>query len=519
MEPIPSLSLVCRRLLVESLAMRWTMLLGARADHLDWPRTRFCPLRLRGSATLLATAIVLAGLACETVPVRPNVVVIMTDDHATQMMSAYGSERASTPNLDRIAEEGMIFRNSFCTNPLCAPSRATLITGKYSHSNGQRGNRDIFDGSQPTLPKMLQHAGYRTAIVGKWHLRSEPSGFDYWNVLPGQGRYRNPTLIEMGEEHRHSGYVSTIITDLAVEWIRDRDRTRPFLLFLHHKAPHGQWVPDENHEGLFEDERVPRPESFDDDYAGRAAPIRNATNRLVPDLLARWRTWGAELAKEDPGDLAGEELAEWMYQQYVKDYKRVMVSVDENVGRFLDFLEDEGLADDTLVIYTSDNGKFVGDHFMFDKRLMHEESLRIPLAVRYPRAIAAGSETGAFALNVDFAPTILDYAGVAVPEDVQGRSLRPVLEGRQPADWRDSFYFQYFEPPGGHNVIPHYGVRTERYKLVRHEAGDGVWEFVDLESDPLEYRNEYENPRYSAQVLELREELQLLRESLEAADE
>ncbi len=467
----------------------------------------------------MAAAIFVTGSACDTASVRPNVVVIMTDDHATQMMSAYGSVRASTPNLDRIAHEGMIFRNSFCTNSLCAPSRATLITGKYSHKNGQRGNRDTFDGSQPTLPKMLQEAGYHTAIVGKWHLRSEPTGFDYWNVLPGQGRYRDPTLIEMGEERRHDGYVSTVITDLAINWLRDRDPTTPFMLFLHHKAPHGQWIPDVKHEALFENEEVPRPESFDGDSTGRASPIRNATSRLVPDLLDRWKTWGAEMGKEDPGDLAGDELAEWMYQQYVKDYKRVMVSVDENVGRFLDFLGEEGLSEDTLLIYTSDNGKFVGDHFRFDKRLMHEESLRIPLAVRYPRAIAAGSETDVFALNVDFAPTILDFAGAAVPEDMQGRSLRPVLEGGRPTDWRDSFYFQYFEPPGGHNVIPHFGVRSERYKLVRHELGDGVWEFIDLEADPLEYRNEYENPRYSAHVGALREKLRLLRESLEVADE
>ena len=473
----------------------------------------------RAPATLLAAVLVLGGLGCETPPSRPNVVVIMTDDHATQMMSAYGSKRASTPNLDRIAHEGMIFRNAFCTNPLCAPSRATLITGKYSHKNGQRSNRDTFDGSQRTLPKLMREAGYRTAMIGKWHLKSEPTGFDYWNVLPGQGRYRDPSMIEMGAERRHSGYVSTLITDFAIDWIRNRDKTRPFLLFLHHKAPHGQWVPDNKHEDLFANENVPRPESFDDSYAGRASPIRNATNRLVPDLLARWRTWGAALAKEDPGNLAGEELTDWMYQQYVKDYKRVMVSVDENVGRFLDFLEEEDLANDTLLIYTSDNGKFVGDHSMFDKRLAYEESLRIPLAIRFPREIAAGSATDAFALNVDFAPTILDYGGVAVPEDVQGSSLRTLLEGHQPSDWRNSFYFQYFEPPGGHNVVPHYGVRSMRHKLVRHEVGDGIWELIDLESDPLEYRNEYENPSYSSEVTALQEELQLLRWSLEVADD
>lgn len=467
-----------------------------------------------------------ALLGCSSAPQapsRPNFVYIMTDDHATQMMSAYGSTRASTPNLDRIAEAGILFRNSFCTNSLCAPSRAVLLTGKYSHINGQRSNRDTFDGGQPTFPKMLQEAGYQTAVVGKWHLKSEPTGFDYWNVLPGQGRYRDPILIEMGERKEHQGYVTDIITDLAMDWIRERDPEKPFLLLYHHKAPHAEWIPDAKHESLFEDEQIAQPETFNDDYSGRAAPVQMATNRLVPDLLSRWRTWGASRAKEDPGDLQGDELRQWMYQQYIKDYKRVMVSVDENVGRMLDFLDEQGLSGNTMVIYTSDNGKFLGDHFMFDKRLMYEEPLRIPLVIRYPPAIAAGSQTSAFSLNVDYAPTILDYAGVAIPEDMQGRSLRPILEGGQPEDWRQSIYYHYFEPPRGHNVALHYGVRTDRYKLIHYYGsgygGEPTWELLDLEKDPKEYQNVYEDPAYAEVVSELKTELSRLREQLKVPQE
>ena len=292
---------------------------------------------------------------------------------------------------------------------------------------------------------MLQQAGYQTAMVGKWHLKSPPTGFDYWNVLPGQGVYDNPILIEMGQEKQHQGYVTDIITDLAMSWVRGRDAEKPFLLLYHHKAPHAQWVPSAEHDRLFEGETISPPANYDDDSSARATPVQQATNRLVPDLLGRWRTWGAELRKEDPGELEGDALKDWMYQQYVKDYMRVMVSVDENVGRFLDFLDAEGLAENTMVIYTSDNGMFIGDHSMFDKRLMDEESLRIPLAIRYPGVIAAGSETDAFSLNVDYAPTILDFAEVPIPGDMQGRSLRPIVEGRLPDDWCQSFYYHYYE--------------------------------------------------------------------------
>lgn len=455
---------------------------------------------------------------------RPNIVYIMTDDHATQMMSAYGSERASTPNLDRIGEEGMLFQNSFCSNSLCAPSRATLLTGKYSHKNGQLGNRNTFDGGQQTFPKLLQEAGYQTAMIGKWHLKSEPTGFDYWNVLPGQGVYVNPDLIEMGEKKTHTGYVTDIITDIAIDWVKKRDAEKPFLLLYHHKAPHAQWVPDEKYDRLFEDEDIPYPNNYHDDESGRAQSVRNATNQLVPDMLQRWRAFGEKMNKEDPGDLEGEALKHWMYQQYVKDYMRVMVSVDENVGRFMDFLKAEGLDENTVVMYSSDNGMFIGDHGRFDKRLMDEESLRVPLVVRYPKGIKAGSVTDAYSLNVDYAPTLLDYAGVVIPDDMQGRSLRPILEGETPGNWRKSIYYHYYEHPNFQfqDVPPHYGVRTDRYKLIHYYPSKGVegagWELLDMKQDPLEMKNVYSDPEYKGVIRKLKKELDRLRKELDVEE-
>ncbi len=453
----------------------------------------------------------------------PNIIYIMTDDHATQMMSAYDDSRAETPNLDRIGQEGIRFRNSFCTNALCAPARAVLLTGKYSHKNGQLMNGPKFDGSQQTFPKMLQRAGYQTAVVGKWHLGSAPTGFDYWNVLPGQGVYRNPVLIEMGESKRHQGYVTDIITDLAMDWLRNRDQQKPFALLYHHKAPHAQFVPALKHESLFTEADVPFPATYHDDYSKRAAPVQKATNRLVPDFIKKWTAWGQRFRKESPGDLQGDELRNWMYQQYVKDYKRIMVSVDENVGRLLDFLDETGLTENTIVIYTSDNGMFVGDHYMYDKRFVYEEALRVPLVIRYPKGIIAGSVTDAFSLNVDYAPTILDFAGVPIPSDMQGRSLRPILEGKTPSDWRRSFYYHYYERPGSHNVARHYAVRTERYKLIHYYSndwgGEPAWELVDLQNDPHEYQNIYNSPEHQAVVADLKAELNQLREELEVPAE
>ncbi|MBI1356612.1 MAG: sulfatase-like hydrolase/transferase [Acidobacteria bacterium] len=477
-------------------------------------------MRVPAGFLLLCLSILAGCGAAPEPPARPNFVYIMTDDHTVQMMSAYGSERASTPNLDRIAREGALFRNAFVTNALCAPSRATLLTGKYSHVNGQRSNQDAFDGSQQTFPKLLQQAGYQTAMIGKWHLKSDPTGFDYWNILPGQGAYFDPQFIEMGETKRHQGYVTDLITDFVIDWIRKRDKQKPFAVLYHHKAPHGPWQPDERHQALFADEPIAHPPTFDDDLSGRAEPVRRSNSRLIPELLQRWKGWGNRGKASPPEGLEGAALEDWIYQQYVKDYMRVVASVDENVGRFLDFLEAEGLAEDTVVIYTSDNGMFVGDHFMFDKRLMYEHPMRVPLAVRYPRKVKAGSEIGAFALNVDYAPTILDLAGVPVPADMQGRSLAPLLAGETPADWRKSMYYHYWEWPNGHRVAPHYGLRTERYKLIRHYGTpDGepkAWELIDLEKDPEERRNVYDDPAYADALPALEKELERWRVELKA---
>lgn len=453
-------------------------------------------------------------------PPRPNIVYIMTDDHTVQMMSAYGPSRASTPNLDRIARDGALFRNSFVTNALCAPSRATLLTGQYSHINGQRSNQDTFDGSQRTFPKLLQQAGYQTAMIGKWHLKSEPTGFDYWRILPGQGAYHDPEFIEMGERRRHEGYVTDLITDFAIDWVRERDPQKPFALLYHHKAPHGQWQPAERHAELFADQEIPLPPTFDDDLSGRAEAVQASNSRLIPELLRRWKGWQDRGKLAPPDGLEGPALDNWIYQQYVKDYLRVMEAVDENVGRFLDFLGAEGLAEDTVVIYTSDNGMFVGDYFLFDKRLMYEIAMRTPLAVRYPRLIEPGTEVDGFALNVDFAPTMLDLAGVEIPAEMQGRSLRPVFGGNTPDDWRSSMYYHYWEYPSGHNVVPHYGVRTDRYKLIHHYdtryGGPAQWELIDLEKDPEERRNLYDDPAYAEVIPELETELHRLRQQLQA---
>ena len=451
---------------------------------------------------------------------RPNIVYIMTDDHASHMMSAYGSKLASTPNLDRIASEGAIFRNAFVNNALCAPSRATLLTGKYSHTNGHFSNADTFDGSQQTMPKLLRAAGYQTAVIGKWHLRSDPTGFDYWSILPGQGAYMDPMFIEMGVETKHQGYVTDLITDFAIDWIEKRDKQKPFLLLYHHKAPHSPWQPAERHAALREDEVLPHTETFDDRFAGRAEPVRRNISQLNPELVKRWSGWERFAKKPVPTGLSEAELNDWIYQSYVKDYLRVVAAVDENVGRFLDYLEQAGLAENTMVIYTSDNGKFLGDHFLFDKRLMYEEPIRVPLAIRYPAGVKAGTDVSAFAVNVDYAPTILDYAGLNVPADMQGRSLRPLLEGDTPADWRKSFYYHYWEWPNGHYVAPHYGVRTERFKLIHHYderyGGRAAWELIDLQADPHELKNVIENPGYAEQVAELKAELERLRSELGA---
>ncbi|WP_274362550.1 sulfatase family protein [Paenibacillus thermotolerans] len=448
---------------------------------------------------------------------RPNIVFIMSDDHASHAMSCYGSKVNVTPNIDRIASEGIRFDNCFCTNSICSPSRAAILTGKYNHLNGVKAIDEHFDGTQTTFPKLLQADGYQTAMIGKWHLghggNADPTGFDYWNVINGQGDYHEPEFYEMGELRTYSGYVTDLITDFSLQWLEQRDRTRPFLLMCHHKAPHRPWDPDEKHKHLYEDEDIPEPETFYDDYESRAQAAVNA-NMRIENMIER-DTKGAP-----PEGLSDIEVKRWKYQRYMKDYLRCVASIDDNVGRLLDYLDAEGLAEDTIVIYTSDQGFFLGDHGWFDKRFMYEESLRMPFVVRYPREIPAGSATDAMALNVDFAQTFLDYADIPAPEDMQGHSLRPLFRNETPEGWRTSMYYRYWmHLDVHHNVYSHYGIRTHDYKLIYYyaealgtagsldERRPPEWELFDLRKDPYEMKNVYADPSYADIISQLKQEL------------
>ena len=437
---------------------------------------------------------------------RPNILFIMTDDHASHALSCYGSKINKTPNLDRIAREGMRFDNCFCTNSICAPCRAVILTGKYSHLNGVIDNAVQFDGSQLTFPKLLQKAGYQTAIVGKWHLRSDPTGFDYWNILPGQGDYYNPAMIEMGQRKKYTGYVTDIITDHCLSWLKERGGSKPLCLMFHHKAPHRNWQPAERHAKLYEDVELPYPETFNDDYKTRSAAAVQAEMTIERHLTP------GDLKMDPPEGLTGEALKKWKYQRYMKDYLRCVAAVDENVGRVLDYLDGAGLAGNTLVIYTSDQGFYLGDHGWFDKRFMYEESLRMPLLVRYPKEIKAASVNKDIVLNLDFAPTFLDLAGAEMPKEMQGQSLRLPLQGNTPKDWRTSMYYHYYEYPAVHMVKRHYGVRTQRYKLIHFYHDIDAWELYDLQKDPQELNNVYGNPEYAAITNDLKTELNRLRE-------
>jgi arylsulfatase A-like enzyme len=450
---------------------------------------------------------------------RPNIVFIMADDHAAHAVSAYGSRINQTPHIDRIAAGGVRLDNCFCTNSLCAPSRATILTGTYNHVNRVQTLSTEFDNRQMVFPQLLREAGYTTALVGKWHLghgpAHDPRGFDHWTVLPDQGRYHNPVFIDQdGQQRTVAGYCTDIITDKALSWLDRRDPDRPFCLMVHHKAPHRNWEPDAKHLDLYSDEDIPVPETFNDDYATRAGAAAAARMRVADDLRLD------DLKELLPPDLTSDEAALWKYQRYIKDYLRCVASVDDNVGRLLDYLDQHGLTEDTIVVYTSDQGFFLGDHGWYDKRFMYEESLRMPFLIRYPGDIPAGTTATALVSNVDFAQTFLDYAGVPADPRMQGRSLRPVVRGQTPADWRRSIYYRYWEhDDGSHHVWAHYGVRTDRHKLVFYYA-DGLglpgaserrfqpeWELFDLESDPWELHDVYHDPAYSAVVEQLTDEL------------
>ncbi len=418
---------------------------------------------------------------------KPNILFIMADDHAAHAISAYGSAINRTPQIDRIAAGGIRFDRCYATNSICTPSRASIMTGQYSHINGVPVFNRI-DGSRPNLAKYLQAAGYYTAIVGKWHLGSDPTGFDYWSVLPGQGVYHDPVFIEMGQRRRFKGYVTDLIADFTLDVLRRRPKDKPFFVMCHHKAPHREWSPDEKHAKMYEDVEIPEPPTFNVRYEGRSRAAAEATMTIDRHLTRRdlkvpppgglkgpeRNKWlggvDSEMTVPDRDGklvkLSGEPLRKWKYQKYIKDYLRCIASVDDNVGRLLDYLDAEGLARNTLVVYTSDQGFFLGDHNWYDKRFMYEESMKMPFVARWPAAIMPGTSCKKIILNVDFAPTFLDLAGANVPPEMQGRSFAPLLRGEIPVDWRTSMYYRYYHYPGHHRVQMHYGLRTERYKLI-----------------------------------------------------
>ncbi|MHC4913724.1 MAG: sulfatase family protein, partial [Planctomycetota bacterium] len=464
---------------------------------------------------------------------RPNIIFIMSDDHTAQAMSCYGSKINKTPNLDRLAKEGMRFGNCFCTNSICAPSRAVILTGKYSHINGVIDNRVEFDSRQQTFPKLLQRAGYETAVIGKWHLKSEPTGFNYWNILVGsggQGEYFDPLFSENGKETKTKGYVTDIITDFSIEWLKGRNGDKPFCLLYQHKAPHRGWKPDKKHVKMYGDVEIPEPETFNDDYNTRSDAARQqemtVEHHLTPsDLKVEppdelpgedergWWQKGVHGEYWSPSlELHGKELKKWKYQRYIKDYLRCVASVDDNVGRLLDYLDRSGLAENTIVVYTSDQGFYLGEHGWFDKRFMYEESLRMPLLVRYPKGIKAGSVNDDIVLNLDFGPTLLDFAGVSKPKDMQGESFRRQLGGERVKEWREAMYYHYYEYPGWHAVKRHYGIRTKQYKLIHFYHDIDAWELYDLQKDPHELNNVYYDPLYHVVVRRLKADLGRLRE-------
>ncbi len=459
----------------------------------------------------------------------PNILFIMTDDHAAHAISAYGSKINQTPNMDRLAREGMLFNNSFVTNSLCGPCRAVILTGKYSHVNGFMQNGNRFDGSQQTYPKLLQQAGYQTAVVGKWHLGTDPTGFDYWHVLNGQGPYYNPRMRTADGQVEHEGYTTEIITDLALDWLEKRDQSKPFMLMYQHKAPHRNWQPGPKYLNMYDDVTIPEPDDLFDDYEGRASPARTQEMTVAEHLNAndlkltpprnlteeQLKLWNEAYEPKNEAfrqaNLTGKDLVRWKYQRYMKDYLRCVAAVDDGIGEVLDYLDQKGLADNTIVVYTSDQGFFLGDHGWYDKRFMYEESAKSPLLIRWPGHIKPGSVNNDLVLNLDFAETFLDAAGVDVPDDMQGRSLLPVLAGNTPSDWRKSIYYHYYEFPAVHSVRRHYGVRTDSHKLIYYYNID-EWELFDLDKDPGEMTSVFDAAEYSGVRAELTDELNRLRE-------
>lgn len=469
---------------------------------------------------------------------RPNIVFIMTDDHTTQAISAYGGKLVKTPNIDRIANEGMRFDNCYAVNALSGPSRACILTGKFSHMNGFYDNASRFDGDQQTFPKLLQKAGYQTAMIGKWHLISNPQGFDFWSILSSageQGDYYSPEFLENGKKIIEKGYVTDVVTDKTIQFLENRDKSKPFCVMTHQKAPHRNWMPAPRHLGIFNNTTFPEPDDLFDDYStmGTAAReqdmsiektldnewdlklstrdeiLSNPKNRLhrvyklmPPEIQHKWDSMYAKRIEEyRRGNMSGKELVRWKYQQYMRDYLATALAVDENIGRLLEYLEKTGELDNTIIVYTSDQGFFLGEHGWFDKRFMYEESHRTPFVVRYPKLIKKGSTTNALCMNVDFAPTFLDLAGVQMPNDIQGTSLKPIFSasGKIPKTWRKAVYYHYYEYPAEHSVKRHYGIRTKDFKLIHFYNDINEWEMYDLRKEQKERKNVFNDPKYDVQ--------------------
>jgi arylsulfatase A-like enzyme len=478
--------------------------------------------------TLLAA--LQACLSAEAVE-RPNILWLFSDDHAFQAIGAYGGRLGDldlTPNIDRIADGGMRFDRCYVGNSICAPSRATLLTGKHSHLNGKFDNRGGFNHDQQQFQKILQQNGYQTAMVGKIHLSGEMQGFDYWEVLPGQGKYWNPVFITAEGRTTYKGEHSTdVITRNAIAWLENkRDKDKPFMAMVHYKAPHRNWQPTTRWKEKFKDRTFPEPDTLFDDYAGRGFAARHQdmtirkTMGMSGDVKSGQPERQAELAKIDKSD--PEALTRLKYQWYMRDYLACIAGVDENVGRLLDYLEESGLAKNTIVMYCADQGFYLGEHGWFDKRFMYEESYRAPLLVKWPGVTKAGSVNGDLVQNIDFAETFLDLAGIEAPADMQGESLVPLFKGETPGDWRTSLYYHYYEFPGPHSVRRHEGVSTARHKLIRfygHDVPNGEeWEFYDLQADPREMRSGYGDARYQSEIAELKKELPRLREVYQVPD-
>ncbi len=469
---------------------------------------------------------------------QPNILFVFSDDHALQAIGAYGSKINQTPNLDRIAQQGATFVNSFCANSICGPSRACILTGKHSHQNGFLRNGNHFDGTQTTFPKLLQEVGYQTAIIGKWHLSSDPTGFDHWEVLPGQGAYYNPDLIQMdGSRKRIEGYCTDIITEHSLNWLKQRDPNRPFMLMCQHKAPHRNWSPPPRYYGLYDGVDIPEPETLFDDYAGRSALLKENEMSIrdhfywahdmkfhgenlfpnhflsgIPNAEYARMTDAQKQAWDDyyqpqndefirrmkAGELDDKEVTKWKYQRYIKTYLGCIQAVDDSVGQLLDYLDQAGLADDTIVIYSSDQGFYLGEHGWYDKRWMFEESLKMPFLIRWPGVVNPGIRSTALIQNIDYGPTFLDLAGAEVPAEMQGRSMVPMLrdQGKPSASWRDAIYYAYYENAAVHNVPVHDGVRTDRYKLMFFPR-TREWNLFDLQQDPMEMTSVHGDPAYA----------------------